>query len=59
MPSFAKQRKLICKNDNNICVCVSTETSPLFTVQEPPLYIPLILHALEKDTRIHNPSRHF
>ena len=41
--------------DNNIRVCVSTETSRLLSV-EAPLYLPLVLHAFEKDTRIRNPE---
>ena len=44
--------------DNNICVCVSTETSPLLSAKTP-LYLPLVLHTLEKDTRIHNPEPSF
>ena len=27
---------------------------PLFLVPKPPFYLPLVLHALEKNTRIHN-----
>ena len=38
-----------------IFVCVSTETYPLLSA-EAPLYLPLVLHALEKDTRIDNPE---
>ena len=44
--------------DHDICACVSTEVSPLLSANVS-LY-PLVLHALEKDTRIHNPEpRHF
>ena len=38
---------------DNICVYVSTETSPLLSAKAP-LYLPFVFHALEKDTRIHN-----
>ena len=36
-------------------MCVSTETSPLLSAKAS-VYPPLVLHALEKGTRIHNPE---
>ena len=39
--------------DNNIFVCVSTETSSLLSAKAP-LHLPFVLHSLEKDTRIYN-----
>ena len=56
-PSMCQSRDLlihVLRYDNNICVCVSTKTSPLLNAKAP-LYLPLVLEALEKDTRIHIP----
>ena len=42
-------------HDNNICVCVSTETSPIPGAKAP-LYLRFVLYALDKNTRYHNPE---
>ena len=40
-----------------IFVCVFSLKLSLFSVPKPPFNFSFVLHALEKDTRIHNPER--